>query len=101
MQLWGSVFMLGLVLLVGGGIKLVSKIGLVAFGENIATIRTLTREFERFHDELGRLDANERRTKLYDALFEAAILLNEAADALPADAKPAKRIFVLTDGQDK
>ena len=37
MQLWGSVFMLGLVLLVGGGIKLVSKIGLVAFGVALLT----------------------------------------------------------------
>jgi len=36
-QLWGSVFMLGLVLLVGGGIKLVSKIGLVAFGVALLT----------------------------------------------------------------
>ena len=37
MQLWGSVFMLGLVLLVGGGIKLVSKIGLLAFGVALLT----------------------------------------------------------------
>ena len=40
-QLWGSIFMLGLVLLVGGGIKLVSKIGLVAFGVALLTL-TLT-----------------------------------------------------------
>ena len=37
MQLWGSVFMLGLVVLVGGGIKLVSKIGLLAFGVALLT----------------------------------------------------------------
>ena len=41
MQLWGSVFMLGLVLLVGGGIKLVSKIGLVAFGVALLGIATV------------------------------------------------------------
>jgi ubiquitin-conjugating enzyme E2 D/E len=83
------------------GLELNHALGIVAFGETITTI-PVTREYERFHDELGRLDANQGSTKLYDGLFAAAQMLESyiaAAHAAGAP-PPKKRIFVLTDGED-
>jgi len=72
----------------------------------------VTREYERFHDELGRLDANQGATKLWDAIYEAGKMANTyySNDIIshlimtPSDQQTTtsivKRVFVLTDGED-
>ena len=98
--------------------ELEHAVGLVAFGETVTPINVggaghgggasgsscITREYERFHDELGRLDANQGCTKLYDAVRQAAEMVNAHAASLPPPAEgeepPRKRVFVLTDGED-
>lgn len=84
-------------------LELYHGVGLLAFGEYVVPIG-ITREYERFHDELGRLDANQGRTKLYDAIKNAAEMIEEyTAIHLQNDetsTKIAKRVFVLTDGED-
>ena len=79
-------------------------VGLLAFGEKITPVvvngESLTTEYERFHDELGRLDATERRTTLWDSIAAAADMLDEHQSAKPGSRGAAKRIFVLTDGED-
>jgi hypothetical protein len=54
----------------------------------------------RFHDELGRLDAREGHTKLFDAIQHAAkqLIHYKKENAIP-DSVPM-RIFALTDGED-
>jgi len=84
------------------GLELSHSVGLVAFGSNVHDIG-FTREYEKFHDELGRLHATENATKLYDAIEEAARLLLKTKESFPKDglAPGCKlRIFVLTDGAD-
>jgi ubiquitin-conjugating enzyme E2 D/E len=82
-------------------LELSHAVGLLAFGEFVHPIG-ITQDYERFHDELGRLDANESRTALYDAIFTAAEMLEEyvtnSHSKLEQNCK--KRIFVLTDGED-
>ena len=86
--------------------------GLLAFGETIIPIG-ITTEYEKFHDELGRLDANQGSTKLYDGIFSAAAMIEEYVSAhIDSDltgtdigtgtssSELKKRIFVLTDGED-
>lgn len=83
-------------------LELSHAVGLLAFGNRITPI-SITREYERFHDELGRLDANEGSTKLYDAILSAAEMIETyVADhgSLINHAKLKKRVFVLTDGAD-
>jgi len=79
-------------------------VGLLAFGEKVTPVmidgEQLTTEYERFHDELGRLDANERQTALYDSIATAAEMLAKFQSASLIDANVRKRIFVLTDGAD-
>jgi ubiquitin-conjugating enzyme E2 D/E len=82
------------------GLELNHALGIVAFGERLTSI-PITREYERFHDELGRLDANQGSTKLFDGLFAATQMVESYVGALAADVpRPKKRIFVLTDGED-
>jgi ubiquitin-protein ligase/Mg-chelatase subunit ChlD len=79
-------------------------VGLISFGLDIAVVGGgVTREYERFHDELGRLDARQGRTKLWDAILLAA----DTLEAHRASAPPGSlvdncplRIFALTDGED-
>ena len=85
--------------------------GLLAFGETIIPIG-ITTEYEKFHDELGRLDANQGSTKLYDGIFSAAEMIEEYVSAHTGSdltggtgsgsgsLELKKRIFVLTDGED-
>ena len=82
-------------------LELSHAVGLLAFGDKITPI-PITREYERFHDELGRLDAREGSTKLYDAIFHAAEHLETfaATNVSQMHNDCIKRIFVLTDGED-
>ena len=81
--------------------ELSHTVGLIAFGATVTPI-AITREYEAFHDELGRLDANQRRTRLYDAIQAAADMIDTwEEDNAPLLAKDVrKRVFVLTDGED-
>eukprot|EP00808_Paulinella_micropora_P022576 g59948.t1 len=93
-------------------LELSHAVGLISFGQHVHPIN-ITREYERFHDELGRLDARENSTALYDAVYEAAKFLDKYATEHKAQLRPAshteckdgrpgcvRRIFVLTDGDD-
>lgn len=83
-------------------LELSHAVGLLAFGQNVTPV-AITREYEKFHDELGRLDAREGRTKLYDAILSAGEMI-ETFVATHTDQIDhillKKRIFVLTDGED-
>ena len=78
--------------------ELSHSVGLLAFGKEVLPA-AITNEYERFHDELGRLDAGQCGTRLYDSIQTAADMLTQhcAAEGLEG---AAKRIFVLTDGED-
>ena len=84
-------------------LELEHVVGLLAFGASIIPVN-ITRDYERFHDELGRLDATQNRTKLYDSILSAADMIEtyvSANSCCSAGPEPCrKRIFVLTDGQD-
>lgn len=105
-------------------LELQHAVGLLAFGKTVTPIG-ITREYERFHDELGRLDANQGATKLYDAIQTAGEMIedyvrvhlpNVASNSFLScsnngdhsystrgnntRARIVKRIFVLTDGED-
>ena len=56
-------------------LELSHAVGILAFGEQLTPIG-ITREYEKFHDELGRLDANQNSTKLYDSIFSAAGMID-------------------------
>jgi ubiquitin-conjugating enzyme E2 D/E len=82
-------------------LELYHAVGLLAFGEELHPY-DITTEYEQFHDFLGRLDANEGGTKLYDSIYRAADLIDAYVAAHPVDNEKErkKRIFVLTDGED-
>lgn len=82
-------------------LELFHAVGLLAFGNKVTPIN-ITREYERFHDELGRLDANEGGTKLYDAIAHAADMIGAYACDHSSDIllSVKHRIFALTDGED-
>ena len=82
-------------------LELHHAVGLLAFGHEIHPYE-ITTEYEQFHDFLGRLDANEGATKLYDSIYRAASLIENYATDNPIDneGERQKRIFVLTDGED-
>eukprot|EP01036_Dinobryon_divergens_P024412 gene24412-32859_t len=83
--------------------ELSHAVGLLAFGERITPI-SITTHYESFHDELGRLDACEGSTALFDAINSAVDMIETyysdqaAINNLSSDV--VKRIFVLTDGVD-
>ena len=86
------------------GLELRHAVGLISFGATIAQIGSVTEEYERFHDELGRLDACQGSTKLYDAIWRAcdlveSFVVHHAAQLVPRD-RLKLRIFALTDGDD-
>lgn len=78
--------------------ELSHAVGLLAFGKEVLPM-AITSDYERFHDELGRLDAGQCGTRLYDSIVAAADMLTHhcAAEGLET---AAKRVFVLTDGED-
>jgi ubiquitin-protein ligase len=83
-------------------LELHHAVGLLAFGHTVTPIG-ITREYERFHDELGRLDANQHSTKLWDSIYEAGRMVDSYFTEFAAgtsEERIIKRIFVLTDGQD-
>jgi ubiquitin-protein ligase/uncharacterized protein YegL len=82
-------------------LELYHAVGLLAFGEELHPY-TITTEYEQFHDFLGRLDANEGATKLYDSVYKAAELIETYVTDNPIanEKERKKRIFVLTDGED-
>ena len=80
-------------------LELHHAVGLIGFGENITPIG-ITKEYERFHDQLGRLDANQGSTKLYDAIYEGADMIQAYIASHPTAQAAVKRLFVLTDGED-
>jgi ubiquitin-conjugating enzyme E2 D len=83
-------------------LELQHAVGLLAFGHTITPIG-ITREYERFHDELGRLDANQHATKLWDSIYEAGRLVDSYFSEFVSSTtseRVMKRVFVLTDGQD-
>lgn len=81
-------------------LELSHAVGLLAFGETVIPIG-ITTQYERFHDELGRLDANQGKTKLYDSIKSAAQMISDFVAAQGATEVPIlKRVFVLTDGED-
>jgi len=82
-------------------LELYHAVGLLAFGEEVHPY-DITTEYEQFHDFLGRLDANEGGTRLYDSIYRAADLIDAYASSNPVDNENdrKKRIFVLTDGED-
>jgi ubiquitin-conjugating enzyme E2 D/E len=76
-------------------------VGLVSFGADIHRF-DVTLDYEMFHTQLGRLDASQGSTRLFDAIVAAADFLrlyrqSHAAEILP-DAP--MRVFALTDGED-
>lgn len=80
-------------------------LALVAFGADVSLTQSATREYERFHDELGRLDANQSRTRLYDAIKFAADLALFSRQVLAKNeggiaSNLVLRVFALTDGED-
>lgn len=83
--------------------ELSHAVGLLAFGERVTPI-SITTHYESFHDELGRLDASEGSTALFDAIHSAVDMIETfysdqvANDTLSPDV--VKRIFLLTDGED-
>lgn len=79
--------------------ELSHAVGLLAFGERLTPV-AITTEYERFHDELGRLDANQGRTKLWDAVAAAADMLTSYAATHGIPDEAPRRVFVLTDGED-
>lgn len=81
-------------------LELSHAVGLLSFGAKLTLIKEPTREYERFHDELGRLDANEGHTMLWDAVYEAGRLLLAYAQTLKLGDPPILRVFALTDGED-
>lgn len=83
-------------------LELPHAVGLLAFGEKLTPF-AITREYEQFHDELGRLNANEGATMLYDSIVSAGEMIESymSANASLIDhTQVRKRVFVLTDGDD-
>ena len=76
-------------------------VGLLAFGALMQTF-PLTTNYEVFHTELGRLDANQNATKLFDSIAEAVKVLVEfrASHKDEVEETAPMRIFALTDGED-
>jgi uncharacterized protein YegL len=86
--------------------ELSHAVGLLSFGEGIHPV-AITRDYEKFHDELGRLDACQGRTRLYDSIRAAADMIDtyavtheQGVPSTEGHRRLAKRIFVLTDGAD-
>ena len=80
------------------GFELHHAVGLVTVGHTNDTI-PVTTHYESFHDELGRLDADQPRTRLFDGLQVAADMLDDYVREHD-QSTAVKRIFVLTDGAD-
>ncbi|EFA76546.1 Ubiquitin-conjugating enzyme [Heterostelium album PN500] len=79
-------------------------VGLVCFGERIDLTFQPTRNFDSFSTELGDVDANQAKTRLYEAIKLAAETIVSYKNKHPADILLSDdlncRVFALTDGQD-
>ncbi len=78
-------------------------VSLVSFGKDVSVVgEGVSRHYEEFQNALGRLDANQGRTRLYDGILSAAKMLLEFKEAHAdelVDECPL-RLFALTDGLD-
>lgn len=83
------------------GLEMDHAVGLISFGSDIAKF-DITLDYEKFHTQLGRLDAGQNRTRLFDAIVAGAEFLvsfrESHRDKLMPDA--TLRVFALTDGED-
>ncbi|KAF2072077.1 hypothetical protein CYY_006597 [Polysphondylium violaceum] len=79
-------------------------VGLVTFGSMITNTFSITKNFDHFSDELGRVDANQGSTRLYEAILFAAqqiVAYKKCPNVqLAPDDQLTCRIFCLTDGED-
>eukprot|EP01117_Protostelium_nocturnum_P018354 TRINITY_DN7660_c0_g1_i1.p1 TRINITY_DN7660_c0_g1~~TRINITY_DN7660_c0_g1_i1.p1 ORF type:complete len:530 (+),score=137.89 TRINITY_DN7660_c0_g1_i1:122-1711(+) len=85
-------------------------VGLVCFGEKIELTFPITRNFDSFSTELGDVDANQGKTRLFEAIQRAAETIvefknscasgNHGGFKLASEDKLSCRIFCLTDGED-
>lgn len=82
-------------------LELEHAIGLLAFGASLEPF-PITHTYEEFHTTLGRLDATQNKTKLYDAIKAAGemIVAYRNAHLSELEVGAPSRIFVLTDGED-
>jgi ubiquitin-protein ligase len=82
--------------------EIAAAVGLVQFGHLINLTFPITREFETFSTELGEIEANQSRTRLYEAILLAAETLQKfkSAHASLLAKNATMRVFCLTDGQD-
>lgn len=82
-------------------LELEHAIGLLAFGASVEPF-AITRKYEDFHTTLGRLDATQGKTKLYDAIKAAGEMVLAYRNACHMELEPdaPMRIFALTDGED-
>merc|ERR1712072_1044882 len=79
-------------------LELEHAIGLLAFGATVEPF-PITRKYEDFHTTLGRLDASQGKTKLYDAIKAAGEMVIAYRDAHRLELEPDAplRVFALTD----
>jgi len=79
-------------------------VGLVTFGSQITNTFSITKNFDHFSDELGRVDANQGSTRLFEAILFAAqqiVAFKKAPNVtLAKEDQLIGRIFCLTDGED-
>lgn len=82
-------------------LELEHAVGLVAFGADLELVDPTPR-YEEFHTRLGRMDANQGRTKLFDAIMAGAEMLVafKEKNAARLEERVALRVFALTDGED-
>lgn len=82
-------------------LELGQAVGLVAFGASMDSYG-IVRDYEQFQTTLGRLDATQGRTRLYDAVKVAGEMVLAYKDAHRTEAidDVPLRVFVLTDGAD-
>jgi Mg-chelatase subunit ChlD len=82
-------------------LELEHAIGLLAFGATVEPF-PITQKYEEFHTTLGRLDATQGKTKLYDAIKAAGemVLAYREAHHSELEAGAPLRVFALTDGED-
>ncbi|KAH3743762.1 Ubiquitin-conjugating enzyme E2 4 [Pelomyxa schiedti] len=83
------------------GAELPHAIGLLTFGSRL-DFTPFTRDCTKFEGALGELDTSQGSTKLYDAIYDAAMHIENFRKSHSADLHPEclARVFCLTDGDD-
>jgi len=81
-------------------------VGLVCFGEKVETMFPISRAYDNFSTELGKVDANQGRTRLFEAISLGVKMINDFiadptnASSLVDPEQLICRILCLTDGAD-